>query len=113
MDPEQGHEQQEHEANSPAEELHEEGLPGSGKGSKEKPGHSGVYPMSARKMPPGENAPVRDMNEWGQGERGAPGYEDHGSSEVEYMPPSGEPSEENEEYQVSEGESLKKEHESS
>jgi hypothetical protein len=109
MDSEHAHEQQEPEATSPAEELHEEGLPGSGKGRKEKPGRSGVYPMSAGEMPPSGDAPVRDMNEWGQGERGAAGYEDHGSSEVEYIPPSGEPSEESEEYHVSEEESLKKE----
>ena len=109
MDSEHEQEQgQEQRASSPAEEFHEEGLPGSGKGQKEKPGRSGVYPMSAHEMPPSGDAPVRNMQEFGQGERGATGYEDHGSSETEYIPASGEPSEENEEYQVSEEESLKK-----
>lgn len=107
---EQGQEQQ---PTSPAEEFHEEGLPGSGKGRKEKPGRSGVYPMSAGEMPPSGDAPVRDMNEFGQGERGAAGYEDHGESELEYIPPSGEPSQENEEYQESEEESLKRKSEGS
>ncbi|HEU4792690.1 MAG TPA: hypothetical protein VFS96_03435 [Nitrolancea sp.] len=107
---EQGQEQQ---PTSPAEEFHEEGLPGGGKGRKEKPGRSGVYPMSAGVMPPSGDAPVRDMNEFGQGERGAAGYEDHGSSELEHMPPGGEPSEESEEYQPSEEESLKEKPEGS
>ncbi|CCF84581.1 hypothetical protein [Nitrolancea hollandica] len=98
---------------SPAEEFHEEGLPGSGKGRKEKPGRSGVYPMSAGVMPPSGDAPVVDMNEFGQGDRGAAGYEDHGGSELEYIPPSGEPSEENKEYQVTEEESRKKKSEGS
>jgi hypothetical protein len=108
MDSEHQQEQgQEQRASSPAEEFHEEGLPGSGKGQKEKPGRSGVYPMSAHEMPPIGDAPVRNMHEFGQGERAAAGYEDHGSSETEYIPASGEPPEENEEYQVPEEESLK------
>lgn len=106
----QEHDQQQgkKQPDSPAEEFHEEGLPGSGAGRKEKPGRSGVYPMSAHEMPPSGDAPVENMNEFGQGERGAAGYEDHGSSETIYIPPSGEPSEENEEYQESEKESLNK-----
>ncbi len=112
MDHEQ-EQSQEQQPTSPAEELHEEGLPGSGKGRKEKPGRSGVYPMSAGVMPPSGDAPVVDMNEFGQGDRGAAGYEDHGGSELEYIPPSGEPSEENKEYQVTEEESRKKKSEGS
>lgn len=99
---------QEPQTTSPAEEIHEEGLPGGGKGRKEKPGRSGVYPMSAGVMPPSGDAPVRDMNEFGQGERGAAGYEDHGSSELEYMPPSGEVPEESKEYKASDEESQEK-----
>ncbi len=112
MDHEQ-EQSQEQQPTSPAEEFHEEGLPGSGKGRKEKPGRSGVYPMSAGVMPPSGDAPVVDMNEFGQGDRGAAGYEDHGGSELEYIPPSGEPSEENKEYQVTEEESRKKKSEGS
>jgi hypothetical protein len=41
-------------------------------------GRSGVYPMSGPH--PKGNAPIRGQMEWGQGERGAMGYYDHGSS---------------------------------
>ncbi|HMN29086.1 MAG TPA: CBS domain-containing protein, partial [Caldilineaceae bacterium] len=41
---------------------------------------SGVYPASGP-WPQGD-APFRGMAEWGQGERGASGYEDHGESEL-------------------------------
>lgn len=43
-------------------------------------GKSGVYPMSGP-LPPG-NARIRGQMEWGQGTRGAAGYEDHGGSEL-------------------------------
>lgn len=43
-------------------------------------GRSGVYPASGP-MPSG-NAEVQGMASWGQGERGAEGYEDHGDSEL-------------------------------
>ena len=43
-------------------------------------GRSGVYPASGP-LPPGE-AEVHSMPAWGQGERGAAGYEDSGSSEI-------------------------------
>ncbi len=43
-------------------------------------GKSGVYPMSGP-LPPG-NAPIRGQMEWGQGDRGALGYQDHGSSQL-------------------------------
>jgi hypothetical protein len=36
---------------------------------------------------------MRDEASWGQGERGAEGYEDHGTSEVMTIPPDGEPQE--------------------
>src|SRR5437660_454665 len=45
-------------------------------------GRSGVYPMSGP-LPAG-NAPVKGQMEWGQGARGAAGYEDHGSSELSF-----------------------------
>src|SRR5579864_3959941 len=45
-------------------------------------GKSGVYPMSGP-LPPG-NAPLRGQMEWGQGARGAAGYEDHGGSELHF-----------------------------
>lgn len=46
----------------------------------DKVGHSGVYPMSGP-HPPGD-APAVWPGTWGQGERGAAGYEDHGESEL-------------------------------
>ncbi len=46
----------------------------------DKVGHSGVYPMSGP-HPPGD-APAVWPGSWGQGKRGAAGYEDHGESEL-------------------------------
>jgi hypothetical protein len=46
-------------------------------------GRSGVYPSSGPH--PKTDAPIRRQMEWGQGERGAAGYEDHGSSEMSYQ----------------------------
>lgn len=43
-------------------------------------GKSGVYPMSGPH--PAGNAPIRGQMEWGQGDRGAIGFEDHGSSQL-------------------------------
>lgn len=43
-------------------------------------GRSGVYPMSGP-LPAG-NAPIRGQMGWGQGDRGAAGYQDHGSSQL-------------------------------
>ena len=60
----------------------ESGNPGGGQGRRDDVGLSGVYPMSGP-HPPG-NAPIRTEAAWGQGERGAAGYEDHGSSELRH-----------------------------
>ncbi len=56
----------------------------SGVGRKEKPGKSGVYPASlgAENIP--EDAEVKGQAEWGQGERGAEGYDDSGRSELNF-----------------------------
>jgi len=56
------------------------GRPGGGAGRKDRVGPSGVYPMSGP-HPPGE-APAVWPGSWGQGKRGASGYEDHGESEL-------------------------------
>lgn len=58
----------------------ESGLPGGGAGRKDDIGRSGVYPMSGPH--PAGNAPLVGQAAWGQGERGASGYEDHGESEI-------------------------------
>ncbi len=60
------------------------GVPGGGKGRVDEVGGSGVYPASGP-MPP-NNAPVQGEASWGQGERGAAGYEDSGESEL-HIPP--------------------------
>lgn len=68
------------------EEQRESGLPGGGAGRRDEVGGSGVYPMSGSERPKDPNAPIRDQASWGQGSRGAAGYEDSGESEIFYMP---------------------------
>lgn len=59
----------------------ESGMPGGGQGRKDEVGHSGVYRVSdAEKASPG--AKVKGEKSFGQGARGASGYEDSGSSEL-------------------------------
>ncbi len=55
-----------------------------GVGRKEEAKGSGVYPASlgADNIP--EDAEVRGQAEWGQGERGAEGFEDAGQSELNF-----------------------------
>lgn len=55
-------------------------------GWREEPGHTGVYPVSAM-AGASPDAPIKGEMEWGQGERGAAGYEDHGESELITIPP--------------------------
>lgn len=56
------------------------GLPGGGAGRKDRVGRSGVHPMSGPPAP--ADAEVVWPGSWGQGKRGAAGYEDHGESEL-------------------------------
>ena len=65
------------------------GGPGHGTGPRDEVGHTGVYPVSAMDEA-SPDAPIKGQMEWGQGERGAAGYEDHGESEVITIPPEGE-----------------------
>jgi hypothetical protein len=65
-------------------ERNESGLPGGGIGRRDETGKSGVYPASASQGASGE-AQVHGEAGWGQGERGAAGYEDSGDSEI--IPP--------------------------
>lgn len=58
----------------------ESGRPGGGQGRVDEVGGSGVYPASGPY--PKENAETQGMASWGQGERGAEGYQDHGESEI-------------------------------
>ena len=67
----------------PEEDQRESGLPGGGQGRRDEPGHSGIYPASAAEGA-SPDAPLRGEAEWGQGERGAAGYEDSGSSELNF-----------------------------
>jgi CBS domain-containing protein len=59
---------------------HESGLPGGGAGRKDQVGGSGVYPKSDPTAP--GDARIVTPASWGQGERGAAGYQDHGESEL-------------------------------
>jgi hypothetical protein len=59
----------------------ESGMPGGGSGRRDAVGRSGVYPESASERP-SSDAPVRTEKAWGQGERGAAGYQDSGASEM-------------------------------
>lgn len=59
----------------------ESGEPGGGQGRRDEVGGSGVYPMSGG-IPKGKHPEIRTMAGWGQGERGAAGYEDSGGSEL-------------------------------
>jgi CBS domain-containing protein len=65
-----------------APDKRESGVPGGGQGRIDEVGRSGVYPASGPF--PGTNAEVRPMASWGQGERGAAGYKDHGDSELNF-----------------------------
>ncbi len=60
----------------------ETGEPGGGAGRKDEVGRSGVYPMSGPH--PSGPAEIKEQTSWGQGERGAAGYEDHGGSELTF-----------------------------
>ena len=62
------------------EKKRESGLPGGGGGRRDEVGSSGVYPMSGPH--PKGNPPIVTPASWGQGKRGAAGYEDHGESEL-------------------------------
>lgn len=61
------------------------GLPGGGVGRREQPGRTGVYPMSSSEGA-SPDAPLQNENAWGQGERGAAGYNDSGDSEALDVP---------------------------
>lgn len=62
------------------------GMPGDGKGRVDETGRSGVYPVSASAGASG-SARIQGEASWGQGDEGARGYEDHGSSETMVIPP--------------------------
>ncbi len=59
----------------------ESGEPGGGQGRRDEVGDTGVYPMSAG-IPEGMHLEIRTPAAWGQGERGAEGYNDTGGSEL-------------------------------
>ena len=75
-------------AGQQADHTQDSGLPGGGVGRREEPGHTGVYPMSS---PEGANpdAPLENENAWGQGERGAAGYNDSVDSGMMNAPAEG------------------------
>jgi hypothetical protein len=72
-----------HDEKDPAHDLEskkESGQPGGGAGRRDEASGSGVYPASAGSAP--ADAEPRSQAAWGQGERGAAGYEDSGNSEI-------------------------------
>jgi hypothetical protein len=58
----------------------ESGEPGGGQGRRDEVGGSGVYSRSSENIP--GDAVIRTPQQWGQGERGAEGYQDSGGSEL-------------------------------
>ena len=62
----------------------ESGMPGGGAGRKDDVKGSPVYPMSGPHRP--GDARIVGLASFGQGERGAAGYEDHGESELNLGP---------------------------
>src|ERR1700755_454485 len=68
-------------ADPEAERMRESGEPGGGAGRRDEVGPTGVYPMSGG-IPEGKHLEVRTPAAWGQGERGAEGYNDAGGSEL-------------------------------
>jgi DNA-binding response OmpR family regulator len=63
------------------ERKRESGLPGGGQGRRDVIERTGVYPVSASEGA-SPDAQIHDEMSWGQGERGAEGYYDHGDSEI-------------------------------
>lgn len=59
----------------------ESGQPGGGQGRVDETGKSGVYPATGPAPP--EGAPREWAGSFGQGERGAEGYQDSGDSNIE------------------------------
>jgi hypothetical protein len=68
------------------EKRRESGQPGGGQGRTDEVGRTGVWPMSAALSAPGEAMTVGQA-EFGQGLRGAAGYEDSGESEMRLPQP--------------------------
>jgi hypothetical protein len=62
----------------------ESGEPGGGQGRIDEVGKSGVYPVS-KMEDASDDAVVHGEESFGQGERGAAGYEDSGTSEIFYL----------------------------
>jgi len=65
-------------------EKRESGRPGGGAGRTDEVGKSGVYPVS-RMEDASPDAKVHGEPSFGQGERGAEGYKDSGTSEIFFL----------------------------
>jgi hypothetical protein len=61
------------------------GVPGGGRGRRDRVDPTGVYPVSAG-IPEGKHLEIRTPAAWGQGDRGATGYYDSGESELSIPP---------------------------
>lgn len=69
-----------HNTSHKVDDRRESGAPGGGQGRRDEVGGSGVYSRSADNIP--GDAVIRTPQQWGQGKRGAEGYEDSGGSEL-------------------------------
>jgi hypothetical protein len=65
------------------EQKRESGMPGGGAGRRDEVGRSGVFPASSAEDA-SPDAEIRTQAAWGQGKRGAEGYEDSGESELNF-----------------------------
>ena len=75
-------------AGMPGDDRRESGQPGGGQGRIDEVGGSGVYPVSSSEGARGD-AEIHTPGSWGQGERGAAGYQNHGDSELGGVLPAG------------------------
>jgi hypothetical protein len=66
------------------EQRNDSGLPGGGVGRRDEVRPSGVYPVSDMQGA-SPDAEIQTEEAWGQGKRGAAGYQDSGGSEI--IPP--------------------------
>ena len=81
-EPKRTADEHQNQANKSADDSRREsGEPGGGQGRRDEVGPTGVYPMSGG-IPSGKHLEIRTPASWGQGDRGAEGYEDSGGSEL-------------------------------
>lgn len=81
MQGQQGNDQNPQAQRSDSDQQNDSGNPGGGVGRREKPGQTGVYPLSDSRNA-SETAPIEAEGAFGQGDRGIEGYYDSGGSQI-------------------------------